>query len=1025
MLRVPSTELHLNSAALVHRMLKSDALPTHLHSVVTPQGKLTSSAEELETVMVDHFRNVFALPPPDAAPLPHPPPAMLWDKDGVQPQWFDSLMAPMTTQEITNTLADAKFVSSPGEDGVSTGLWKLALHGSDALCTLVQSLFSSCLSLSSFPSAWKTSVIVPLVKDEKKERTMSNVRPISLQSCLGKLFMKVLAHRLGSILARFPILNPAQRGFIHGGSITKCIDELLDAWDHSRSKNTELYTLFYDIAQAYDSVQRSVLLRAMRRLHMPPSFIDLIEDSLTGLTSCVRTAYGVTKHFDVQRSLRQGCPLAPLLFVILTDALHDGLEVNPFTGARAGLTLRLRNAAEVQMASLGYADDTNILANTLPDLCILNDWVHYFMRFNALRLNPSKCELVGRGADGLPVTAAAVAAAGITIGGQALMPVPHSTPIRYLGVHCRFDGNWSAQHAKSIAMVQLFSRVVSKFKLSISQAAYIFRTFLLPKLELSLRYISGPHVNEWLNAYDSTLIGSIKHAAASPLMLSHTAVALSAGFMLPSWLEAAVKVSELFIRMNTVGPDSERWGRLGRLLMLEQVGTTVDRLNLVNKNSERGSRLQRAAALAVNRLQWKLQLREEQAARASRLQHLFDRPVPAGLLLGSDDCSSQQSVELTAGPTLVVHDSWTGWGEQAVPHSVHVYTDGSFDAQSKPASTSSWAVTVGDRWLDDNYRNVPADEQLLSAGHVGGATLFGASISVTTGVYAAELQAIARVLAMFPLPHSLHIHSDSQAAIAGIRAYDNEINERQRLRMAARPLLQLVHHLLVRRQAAGGSVQLQHVRAHSQATDIHSVGNRLTDYKANCTRLHPQQAFPVLLRQLPLHECEHRLVAWTELGNGRQVIDDVRRAAVAQLQAQQLLHWQQQPAAVTMDGYFASAALLDTGRVVLAHGSHIQQATFLHIATNSIQCCWQLAADGASRKVLPLQCNSCRVALTLAHLAACPSAQSAAFRAEQRQRLLSALSSDPQARGWLSCLQASGLASAAATTLHPSSTHSS
>ena len=662
MLRAPSNELHLNSAALVHRMLKSDALPSHLQSVVTPQGKLTSSAEELETVMVDHFRNVFALPPPDAAPLPHPPPAMLWDKDGVQPQWFDSLMTPMSAREITQTLADAKFVSSPGEDGVSTGLWKLALHGSDALRTLVQSLFSGCLSLSCFPSAWKTSVIVPLVKDEKKERTMSNVRPISLQSCLGKLFMKVLAHRLGSILARFPILNPAQRGFIHGGSITKCIDELLDAWDHSRQNNTELYTLFYDIAQAYDSVQRDVLLRAMRRLHMPLSFIDLIEDSLTGLTSCVRTAYGVSRHFDVQRSLRQGCPLAPLLFVILIDALHDGLEVNPFTGARAGLTLQLHNATEVQMASLGYADDTNILANSLPDLRILNDWVHYFMRFNALRLNPAKCELVGRGADGLPVTAAAVAAAGITVNGQALMPVPHNTPIRYLGVHCRFDGDWSAQHAKSSAMVHLFSRVVSKFKLSISQAAYIFRTFLLPKLELGLRYISGLRVNEWLKSYDRTLVGSIKHAAGAPLSWSHTAVALSAGFLLPSWLEAAVKVSELFIRMNTVGDNSERWGRLGRLLMLQQVGATVDRHNFENKNSERGTRCQRAAALAVNTLQWKMQLREEQAARAPRHLHLFDRPSPVGLLLGSDDCSSQQSIELSAGTTSLAHDCWTGWG---------------------------------------------------------------------------------------------------------------------------------------------------------------------------------------------------------------------------------------------------------------------------------------------------------------------------------------------------------------------------
>ena len=351
MLRAPPVPLSESSAAHVHRMLKSDALPSHLQSVVNGRGELTSSAEELESVMVDHFRNVFAMPPPDPAPLPHPPPAMLFDKSSVKREWFDGLMAPVTNDEITDALADAQLVSSPGEDGVSTGVWKLALIGCEKLRASVQSLFSGCLAASYFPSAWKTSVIVPLVKDEKKERTMSNVRPISLQSCLGKLFMKVLAHRLGRILASFPILHPAQRGFIHGGSIAKCIDELLDAWEHGRSRKSEQYTLFYDIAQAYDSVQRDVLVRAMRRLHMPESFIRLVSDSLTGLSSCVRTAYGVSRRFEVQRSLRQGCPLAPLLFVILMDALHDGLEHNPMTGANPGLTLQFPRGNDLGKAS--------------------------------------------------------------------------------------------------------------------------------------------------------------------------------------------------------------------------------------------------------------------------------------------------------------------------------------------------------------------------------------------------------------------------------------------------------------------------------------------------------------------------------------------------------------------------------------------------------------------------------------------------------------------------------------------------
>jgi hypothetical protein len=245
----------------------------------------------------------------------------------------------------------------------------------------------------------------------------------------------------------------------------------------------------------------------------------------------------------------------------------------------------------------------------------------------------------------------------------------------------------------------------------------------------------------------------------------------------------------------------------------------------------------------------------------------------------------------------------------------------------------------------------------------------------------------------------LHIHTDSQAAIAGIRAYSEEVTSRQRLRMAARPLLQLIRHQLEQRQAAGGAVQLEHIRAHSTATDIDSVGNRLADYKANAVRARPQTATPVTLQELPLSECEHRFTVWTQLGEGIQVIDDVRRTAIAQLKEHHLQRWQDKPPSDMTDGAFACAALLDTSRVVLRHGKSYHQATFMHIATNSIQCCWQQSADGANRQVKPLWCSSCDVALTLSHLVHC--ADNAVFRLNQRVAIVSTLSSCADTQPWL------------------------
>ena len=168
---------------------------------------------------------------------------MLFDKPGIQSEWHDGLMIPPTHDELIQLAAATPLVSAPGQDEISPGVWKIAITDSELIRDHIIQLFSACLSSSTFPSSWKTSVILPFVKDAQKERTMSNIRPISLQSCFGKLFNKLLAHRLGSILQQYPILNPSQRGFVLGGTTMKCIDELLDAWADWRKNRKELQNL--------------------------------------------------------------------------------------------------------------------------------------------------------------------------------------------------------------------------------------------------------------------------------------------------------------------------------------------------------------------------------------------------------------------------------------------------------------------------------------------------------------------------------------------------------------------------------------------------------------------------------------------------------------------------------------------------------------------------------------------------------------------------------------------------------------
>ncbi|HVW99389.1 MAG TPA: reverse transcriptase domain-containing protein, partial [Candidatus Babeliaceae bacterium] len=818
MLKQPRLPSDVNPAALTHQMLKSESAPSDIYSVVGSDGHLTNTPDELANVMVQHFKSVFSIPLHDedqVLHLDHPPPQMLFKKPNINPNWYNPLMQDISEEELMQVSNLSPLVSAPGEDDVSSGVWKIAIKSCKLLRSYILLLFNHCLHSCTFASAWKTSIIVPLIKDIHKERTMNNIRPISLQNCLGKLLNTILAHRLGSILSNHPILNSAQRGFILGGTINKCIDELLDAWDWSRIQEPkkEIYTLFYDIKQAYDSVQVDVLTRALRRLQLPENFIQLVENSLTGLSSKIRTCYGLTPSLQLERSVRQGDPLSPLLFVILMDPLHDGLECNPFTGEKLGLTIALPDSLGVfNVPSLGYADDTSVLTNSLEALYKQNIWVHYFMTFNHLRLNPTKCELVGRLGDGNPLTAIEVARYNIAVEGQLLVPLAHDKSIRYLGVHVRFDGDWSVQQHKAYEKIAVFTRAIDKFNVPLNHATYMFNTFLLPMLELSLHYVHGPGTSKWIKKCDRLLVGCIKHSVHSLLKLSNSAVALSLHFNLPSWMEICIKVSELFIRLNSLDC---RWGSLGRALWRWRIGAQLNSTSSLARPEHALSTLQhRTAYLAVHKLGWSLQL----ADSITRIAPLLTR---APSLLASSECSSSCTLALSIAQdrrVTIAQDVWPGWGTNQLRYEIHTYTDGSYDSGS-----SSWSTVIGDAWLHSHYDVVPANEMVVDVHHVRGAALFGSNIECTKGIYPAELQAIARTLAMNPLSATLHIHADSLASIAAINSFTQQINERHRLRMSSRPLLQLIRRQIQLRKDAGGSVHFFHVKAHTTNTDIHSV----------------------------------------------------------------------------------------------------------------------------------------------------------------------------------------------------------
>ena len=68
---------------------------------------------------------------------------------------------------------------------------KLIKERADFLCKPVQSLINTSIDTSTFPKALKLADVVPIFKKKYMLNTM-NYRPISILSCLSKIFKKLL-----------------------------------------------------------------------------------------------------------------------------------------------------------------------------------------------------------------------------------------------------------------------------------------------------------------------------------------------------------------------------------------------------------------------------------------------------------------------------------------------------------------------------------------------------------------------------------------------------------------------------------------------------------------------------------------------------------------------------------------------------------------------------------------------------------------------------------------------------------------
>ena len=167
---------------------------------------------------------------------------------------------------------------------MSTSVLKDALP---CILPILTVIVNRSLLTSVFPSAWKKSEVVPLLKEGDHEIANNN-RPVSLLPVASKVCERVALNKLATYMNNHRRLTEHQSGNkkLHSCETLNVMttDKLLEAMD---SKKLTLVVLM-DLSKAFDSIDHCRLLSKLQALGIGRTALEWFRSYLTGCQKYVR-----------------------------------------------------------------------------------------------------------------------------------------------------------------------------------------------------------------------------------------------------------------------------------------------------------------------------------------------------------------------------------------------------------------------------------------------------------------------------------------------------------------------------------------------------------------------------------------------------------------------------------------------------------------------------------------------------------------------------------------------------------------
>lgn len=335
-------------------LLSPGRRPSEIAALRLPDGRVSINAAEMAEHAAQSFAAISAAPRCDPAARDSVIAAMLQQQAAGHALRIDPDAAQragdgtITPEEVQQALQGAKQGTAPGRDGIPVEVWAMGIWA-----PLLARLYTCLRSEQRVPKGFLQGVVAAFYKRGAAVDIL-NYRPITLLNTDYRILAAVLARRFGAAMA--PAVGLEQTAFLPGRLIGDNIvaAQLAPPLLVAQGRTGAMFSL--DITKAYDTVSREFLFAVMTAMGAGEGMVGWARLLLTDTWAAAIVNGEVSRPRRWLAGVRQGCPLAPPLYLFVGEALACWLRAQP----QLGLDFAL-----MRLVSLHFADDTKLF---VPDL---------------------------------------------------------------------------------------------------------------------------------------------------------------------------------------------------------------------------------------------------------------------------------------------------------------------------------------------------------------------------------------------------------------------------------------------------------------------------------------------------------------------------------------------------------------------------------------------------------------------------------------------------------------------------------